>query len=476
MPEHETDRLQTPEQSSAPRVAPSGCLILEREEHPVSRSMIDPDALRIMYRLKHAGHQAYLVGGAVRDFLRGVQPKDFDIATDATPMQLRRLFRNSRIIGRRFKLVHVFFGPKNIEVATLRRSVNEAEEGNYQEEDDLYIRDDNLWGDVESDSRRRDFTINGLFYQLDGFRVLDYTGGVADIRQEVIRSIGDPRLRFQEDPVRMLRAIKFAARFRYTIAPEDHAAIPELAASIHDASRFRVTEEIFRILQQVNRHRGLEMLRDYGFLAHLFPSWITAIGDEGLEQVIDFFDAVECESREERFLPLEVLAAGLFLPMLDTVSLAESDYSRHSAELTREVRQIASEMDLPKKLTGAVVALLRGQLYLLYFAHRDKNLRRFVRSPEFDWVWRLHDLAFGHLEELHPLQEKWLAARESTNKPLGGWADSPDDRDIFSFRGRRGGGRVEEDEPQTILETSNKQKQASDKRRRRGGRGRRRRG
>jgi poly(A) polymerase len=182
---------------------------IARADHPISRKLIDPDTLRVLYRLKDEGFSAYLVGGAVRDILMGRRPKDFDVATDARPNDLRKLFRNSRVVGRRFKIVHVFFGGKNVEVATLRSMVEpDAAAG-----DDLYIDDDNQWGDLESDAFRRDFTVNALYYDIRTFDVIDYTGGLADLKAHRIRAIGEASVRFQEDPVRMLRAIKFAARY-----------------------------------------------------------------------------------------------------------------------------------------------------------------------------------------------------------------------------------------------------------------------
>src|SRR5258708_3640546 len=170
----------------------------------------------------------------------GRRPKDFDVATDARPRDLRRLFRNSGEVGRRFRLVHVFFGPKNVEVATLRSMTEPVEDGG-----DLYVEEDNQWGDLESDSFRRDFTINALYYDIRDFAVIDYTGGVQDLEDKLIRCIGDPQVRFREDPVRMLRAVKFAARFGFSFAPETAQALHELPGEILKASRFRVTEEIF---------------------------------------------------------------------------------------------------------------------------------------------------------------------------------------------------------------------------------------
>src|SRR5215472_13286662 len=173
--------------------------IIERSRHPISRRDIDPNVIRVLYRLINAGHLAYLVGGSVRDLMIGGKPKDFDVATSAHPQQVRDLFRNSRLIGRRFRLVNVFFGPKNIEVATFRRRSEEVDTAG-----DPMIRLDNTFGTPEEDAFRRDFTVNALFYDPATFHVVDFTGGVDDLGARLIRTIGDPETRMREDPVRML--------------------------------------------------------------------------------------------------------------------------------------------------------------------------------------------------------------------------------------------------------------------------------
>ncbi len=412
--------------------------IIPRTDHPISRKDIDPDTLRVLYKLKDAKYESYLVGGAVRDLLMGHRPKDFDIATDARPSELRRLFRNSRIVGRRFRLVHVFFGHKNVEVATLRSASEVPEDGT-----DLYVEDDNQWGDLESDAFRRDFTMNALFYDIRDFAIIDYTGGVQDLQDRLVRTIGDARVRFQEDPVRMLRAIKFASRFGFELEADTAQAIAELHGEILKASRFRVTEEIFRILTQANRETGLSMLEEFGILRDLYPEWMAAIGTEGFAQVRDFFIAVDAAAAEDRFYPLEILCSGLFLPLLDSIDLGKDQYHAVAARVTGEVRQLGIAMDLPKRLIMAAMELLRGQLYLLFFHAMPKRMRRFVESEWFDPTWSLHELAFGQMEELAGMRQVWLAARAEINRPMGGSVDSPDRRDIFSFRGKTGGGRHE---------------------------------
>src|SRR5688572_23742182 len=215
-------------------------VIVPREQHAISRKQIDPDALKVLYRLHQNGFLAYLVGGSVRDLLLGRRPKDFDIGTSAHPYQVKRLFRNCWIIGRRFRLAHVRFGTKTIEVATFRRQLSAEEvaaaeaqppptpipvEGHGRGQADHLLHRDNTFGTPEEDAFRRDFTVNALFYDIASFSIIDYTGGLDDLNARVMRCIGDPVERFQEDPVRMLRAVAMAARLNFAIDPPIDAAI-----------------------------------------------------------------------------------------------------------------------------------------------------------------------------------------------------------------------------------------------------------
>jgi poly(A) polymerase len=240
-------------------------LVLERPEHPISRRDIDSNVLKVLYRLINADHVAYLVGGGVRDLMLGRQPKDFDVATSAHPHQIRELFRNSRLIGRRFRLVHVFFGPTNIEVATFRRP------GENDEIDGLLIRQDNTFGTPEEDAFRRDFTVNALFYDPRTFRVLDYVGGVRDLTERLIRTIGEPELRMREDPVRMIRAVRLAAKLNFEIEPATARAIECSAGDLIKASAPRLIEEIYRTLLLANSARALFLMERLGLLDSALP-------------------------------------------------------------------------------------------------------------------------------------------------------------------------------------------------------------
>jgi poly(A) polymerase len=240
--------------------------VLERPEHPISRRDIDANVLKVLYRLINAEHVAYLVGGGVRDLMIGMRPKDFDIATTAHPHEVRELFRNSRLIGRRFRLVHVFFGRQNIEVATFRRR------GEVIELDDPMLRHDNTFGTPEEDAFRRDFTINALFYDPKTFRLIDFVGGVSDLRSRLIRAIGDPELRMREDPVRMIRAVRFAAKLNFEIEPATRNAIETCASDIIKASAPRLVEEISRTLSSANSAIALILMERAGLLDAALPA------------------------------------------------------------------------------------------------------------------------------------------------------------------------------------------------------------
>ena len=277
-------------------------VIIPRSDHPISRRDIDPDALKVLYRLQQFNYIAYLVGGSVRDLLLERKPKDFDIGTDAHPYQIKKLFRNCWIIGRRFRLAHVRFGNKTIEVATFRRHVlpgtenepatTEPPEGGEVEAPpaDLLIRHDNTFGTPEEDAFRRDFTINALFYDIATFSIIDYVGGLQDLREGVIRSIGDPRQRFQEDPVRMLRAVSFAARLGFRLDAPIIEAIREHGALIATASPARLIEEYYKVLRSGAAERTFRLMADHGLLEQITPELHRGRSEDALWQALADLD------------------------------------------------------------------------------------------------------------------------------------------------------------------------------------------
>ncbi|RMH36422.1 MAG: polynucleotide adenylyltransferase PcnB [Deltaproteobacteria bacterium] len=253
----------------------------------IPRDSIDPDAEKVVRRLNKAGYKAYLVGGCVRDLLLSRTPKDFDVSTSATPREIRALFRNCRIIGRRFRLAHIFFGQKIIETSTFRANPRQDAD---DEDGELLIRHDNVFGSETEDARRRDFTINGLFYDVETESVIDHVGGMADLEARVIRTIGDPDIRFREDPVRILRAIKFAARLGFSIEPVTYAALVRHREEINKCAAPRVLEEFYRLLRGGAARRSMELLVETGVAATLSPHLAALLGGYAAAADLDDVD------------------------------------------------------------------------------------------------------------------------------------------------------------------------------------------
>ena len=249
--------------------------VVPRHQHCISRQNISPGALRVLYRLQEAGYSAFLVGGAVRDLLLGGHPKDFDVATNATPEQIRQLFHHCRLIGRRFRLAHVFFGREIIEVATFRAASDDGS-GDWAIEDGRLVRD-NVYGTIEEDAKRRDFTCNALYYTVDDFTLRDDVGGLADVHARVMRLIGQPELRYREDPVRMLRAIRLAAKLDFAIEAQTAAPIRPMASLIVTAAPARLFEEVLKLFLSGHALASFEGLERYGLLGELFPETVQAL-------------------------------------------------------------------------------------------------------------------------------------------------------------------------------------------------------
>jgi poly(A) polymerase len=270
-------------------------LIVPRPEHSISRANISPNALKVLNRLKQSGFQAYLVGGGVRDLLLGHEPKDFDIATDATPEEVRAVFRNCRLIGRRFRLAHVFFGRDIVEVATFRGSGvgGDADAQAHLIENGMILRD-NVYGSIAEDALRRDFTVNALYYNIADFSVIDYAGGLEDLKAGRLRLIGDdPVARYREDPVRMLRAVRFACKLGFMIDPVCAEPIRALSPLLGEISSARLFDEMLKLFHSGYALHAFEKLRHFDLFAQLFPST----------------DA--CLAREDQDFPLTFVSRGL---------------------------------------------------------------------------------------------------------------------------------------------------------------------
>jgi len=374
---------------------------LVRHDAVLDEDGIDPDAAKVVRRLERAGHQAYLVGGCVRDLLLGGRPKDFDVATSARPDDVRALFRNCRIIGRRFRLAHVLFGGgKVVEVATFRR--NPADLAGAEEDDDLLIRSDNVFGEAHEDALRRDFTINALFYDLDRRQVLDWCGGMPDIQARNIRTIGDPGVRFREDPVRILRAVKFAARLDLGIAPPVYDAMVGNRGELARAARPRVFEEILRLMRAGASHRSMWLLWEMGAMAILLPELSAFLDDDeatddGSLRFYRMMTLLDRKTREEGALDDVVLmTALLYEPLAEAVAGvrdvmgAVNDFLDPVIDRIAMPRRIADAIRrimfmVPRIAAGKLGRFARTELYLpaldvaeLVLAARGRNTSAIV--------------------------------------------------------------------------------------------------
>jgi poly(A) polymerase len=274
---------------TSPRPAPPHLHIISRAEHGISRQQISPNCLKVLYTLNDAGYQAFIVGGGVRDLLLGLRPKDFDIATNATPDEIRALFRNSRIIGRRFRIVHVHFGREILEVSTFRAITHDQVEvvaggltkaerhlESVQSSDGMILRD-NVYGSIEEDVMRRDFTVNALYYTVQNFEVHDYVDGLADIDRRCLRMIGNPEQRYREDPVRVLRAVRLAAKLNFSIDPVTEAPLKSCAQLLRSIPAARLFDEFMKLFFAGSSELTFELLHQYGVFDVLFPDTGAAL-------------------------------------------------------------------------------------------------------------------------------------------------------------------------------------------------------
>lgn len=267
-------------------------VVVPRAEHGISRANISDNALKVLYRLKQENYQAHLVGGGVRDLLLGHEPKDFDVATDATPEQVRQVFRNCRLIGRRFRLAHVHFGREIIEVATFRGSGDMDDEALERHTENGRILHDNIYGTIAEDALRRDFTVNALYYDISNFALIDYADGLSDLRAGRLRLIGDPERRYREDPVRMLRAVRFACKLGFSIEPLTEAPLFRLAALLAEIAPARLFDEMLKLFHSGYALDVFEKLRHYGLFGQLFPA------------------TEDCLAREDHHFPLTFVSRG----------------------------------------------------------------------------------------------------------------------------------------------------------------------
>ncbi len=345
-------------------------LVIPRADHSISRKRIDEEALKVLYRLYRHGFLAYLVGGSLRDLLLGKVPKDFDVATNAHPHEINSLFKNSRIIGRRFRLVQVFFkGRKIVEVSTFR-SHSEFEETQTEEGD--IIRTDSF-GTPEEDAFRRDITINGLFYNIADFSIIDYVGGIADLTRQVIRTIGDPDERFEQDPVRMIRVIRHSARTGFSIEEQTYQAILRHREEIKKCSPSRLRDEFLRELKEGVAKPSLHLMLQTGLLFSLFPDLDRALGERSLSEkktrefFLSLFDLVDQLIKIGRPVSESILLALFLTPFLQAVTpqhpfLGKREKYLYMTQTIRwAVHQIFTPFSFPRGARETAYQILMAQ-------------------------------------------------------------------------------------------------------------------
>jgi poly(A) polymerase len=430
---------------STPLAGEGHPIIRPRSQHPISRTRIDSDALKVLYRLHNSGFRAYLVGGSVRDLLLGRRPKDFDIGTDAHPQQIRALFRNCRLIGRRFRLAHILFsGGKVIEVATFRRPPDLPAEGV-----DLLVTSDNTFGTAEEDARRRDFTINGLFYDIADFSVIDYVGGLADLDAGLVRTIGPPDIRFREDPVRMLRAVEFASRLSFAITPEDYETILRHRGEIRKSAAPRVTEEIAEMLRGGHALPTFLLLREVGLLDALLPELADELrrpDDEHPEGAGHLFwsliEVLDAERRGGRPFDDAVSFSTLFLPILrrqiDRLrSGANADAMAVLKLIEDIVTPIAVRMSFPNLLAHRIKQALFSLGKLSHPPEWKAATRRFVFHSDFPIVLDLFELRAMATGRQTELARQWRDLADRLRRAAPTPATSPHAAAGDSGTGRR---------------------------------------
>ncbi|RJX74505.1 polynucleotide adenylyltransferase PcnB [Vibrio sinensis] len=348
--------------------------ILTRQEHSISRKRISDNALKVLYRLHGAGFDAYLVGGGVRDLLLGQTPKDFDIATNATPEEIRGLFRNCRLIGRRFRLAHIMFGRDIIEVATFRGHHQEPNNQVAQQSKEGMLLRDNVYGTVDEDAERRDFTINAMYYNIGTYAIHDYAGGMEDLEDQLIRLLGHPETRYREDPVRMLRAVRFAVKLDFDIEEDTAEPIEHLAHLLQDIPAARLYEESLKMLQTGFGLETYHLMREYNLFQQLFPAIAEQFTEDyssKTEQMLDLvLDSTDQRIEEgKRINPAFMFAAILWYPLLAQAEKLMASHKMADYDAVMEASNIILDQQvktiaIPRRHTATIREIWQLQLRL----------------------------------------------------------------------------------------------------------------
>lgn len=410
---------------------------IPRNEHNISRANISKNAVKVLYRLSKSGYEAYLVGGGVRDLLLGREPKDFDVATNASPEQVKEVFSNCRLIGRRFRLAHVHFGREIIEVATFRSNHNPSEEGDLQTENGRILRD-NVYGTLEEDAQRRDLTINALYYSVDNFSVVDFADGMSDLKQGVIRLLGDVESRYREDPVRLLRVIRFAAKLGFVIEPETEAPIAKLAPLLGDVPSARLYEEVLKLFLGGAALESFEKLRHYELFGQLFPATEEALSYEDHEFPITFVSRGMSNTDERLTHGKSVTPAFLFAVLMwEPVRIRAERFQQQGMQPLDALQNAASEVlseqsqrvSIPKRFSYPMRDI--WQLQARFTQRQGKRPQRLLTHPKFraGYDFLLLRAASGEVDR--ELADWWTLYQSASSQ----------EKNSMTEQGKRGRGR-----------------------------------
>jgi len=394
--------------------------ILSRGEHGISRKQIDTHALKVLYRLNKAGFQACLVGGAVRDLLLGHTPKDFDVATDATPEEVNELFRNCRLIGRRFRLAHVHFGRLIIEVATYRADHADSQSGSLDESGRI-VRD-NVYGNISDDVWRRDFTVNALYYDISNFTVIDFVDGMKDVQQCRLKMIGDSEVRYREDPVRMLRAVRFAAKLDFTIEETSDDLIHELGYLLQDISPARLYEEALKLFHSGHALKSFTALNDYGLMQYLFPEAAYSIEQEPQIKELMILAMTNTDDRirnDLRVTPAFLFAVLLWSPVSKLAKKISSKGMPYSVAIQKAativMKEQAQSISIPKRFTSTMRDIWGLQTRFHY--RKGKRATAVLEHPKFRAAYDFLCLRAQVGEDVKDECEFWTEFQESGSEP-----------------------------------------------------------
>lgn len=385
-------------------------IIIPRKEHNLSRSKVNTNALKVLYHLKKGGFAAYLVGGCVRDLLLGLEPKDFDVATNAAPEDVRKLFRNCRLIGRRFRLAHIYFGRQIIEVATFRGKTQ-----HHHPETGMILRD-NIYGTIEEDAWRRDFTINALYYNSKDFSIVDFTGGMQDLNNKVIRMIGEPKERYHEDPVRMLRALRLSAKLNFTLDPETKKPIANLAGLLQNVPQARLFDEIIKWFVSGHSFETFKLLRQYGLFAVLFPQTeVILTCEKNLKLLAQGFINTDQRIAEQKPLNPAFLFAVLLWPSLQKRIIQGQEQGLrlfpvlHQA-MPEVLHRQTEHITIPLRLRRMI-----KEIWLLQYRLQQKNAKKIAQTlqqPRFRAGYDFLLLRAEAGEKVKALANWWTRAQE----------------------------------------------------------------